>query len=529
MARRELPALPQEWRMTALPYSLPAGKSPQVLGHLCWRWLITIQLCLLAHAAPAQTAPERPRSSVTPVLPASSSEADTKAERRAAAQRAEDKRAMDRRIAEAQAKTERERQAREKLELDRRIAQAQAQTERERQARDKQELDKRIAEAQAQTERERQAREKQELDKRIAEAQAQTERERQAREKQELDKRIAEAQAQAERERQAREKLEADKRRLESESAELERKLRMAEQTRSAPGPAQASLAVAVARHPAAGELLLARQTFVDSWGQFTAKESAPRMVVIAPSPAHGFQMGSPVDENGRAADEKQHRVTIRYAFALSETEITYAHWDACVADGGCGNSRNNAGWGRNQYPVVHVNWHQARAYADWLNQRLRLARDNPYRYRLPSEAEWEYAARADSIGPFGFVHNRNIAPDLANYDTRVAYMGSPTREWNRDTKPVGSYPANAFGPKDMLGNVWEWVADCYEPDYDRTPRDGSAHREYDNACPLRVVRGGSWYLTGEDLRVANRFRAPPGYRDDRGGFRIVRTLPPAG
>ena len=252
-------------------------------------------------------------------------------------------------------------------------------------------------------------------------------------------------------------------------------------------------------------------------------------MVVIAPSAAHGFQMGSPIDESGRAADEKQHRVTIRYAFALSETEITHAHWEACMADGGCGNSRHPASWGRSQYPVVHVNWHQARAYTDWLNQRLRLARDSPYRYRLPSEAEWEYAARADSVGPFGFVHNRNIAPDLANYDTRVAYMGSPIREWNRDTRPVGSYPANPFGARDMLGNVWEWVADCYEPDYDRTPRDGSAHREYDQACPLRVVRGGSWYVTGEDLRVANRFRAPPGYRDDRGGFRIVRSLPPAG
>jgi formylglycine-generating enzyme required for sulfatase activity len=515
--------------MTILGCKPALAGPPQGMGRLCCRWLVFLHLGLLATAVPAQTAPERPRSSATPAAPASSSEAETKSEKRAAAQRADEKRAMDRRIAEAQAKTERERQAREKLELDRRIAQAQAQTERERQAQEKLDMDRRIAQAQAQTELERQAREKIDMDRRIAQAQAQTELERQAREKLELDKRIAEAQAQAERERQAREKLEADKRRLESETAELERKLRIVEQSRSAPSAAPAPSAVAVARHPTSGDLLLARQTFVDSWGQFSVRESAPRMVVIAPSPAHGFQMGSPADEYGRDADEKQHRVTIRHAFALSETEITYAHWDACIADGGCGNSRNNAGWGRSQYPVVHVNWHQARAYADWLNQRLRLARDSPYRYRLPSEAEWEYAARADSIGPFGFVQNRNITPDLANYDSRVAYLGSPTREWNRDTKPVGSYPANAYGTRDMLGNVWEWVADCYEADYERTPRDGSAHREFDNNCQLRVVRGGSWYLTAEDLRVANRFRAPPGYRDDRGGFRIVRTLPPPG
>ena len=178
---------------------------------------------------------------------------------------------------------------------------------------------------------------------------------------------------------------------------------------------------------------------------------------------------------------------------------------------------------------MVQVNWYHARAYVDWLNARLRLGRDDPYRYRLPSEAEWEYAARADTAGPFGFALNRNIAPDLANYDSRVSYLGSPTRDAVQDTKPVGSYPANPFGPKDMLGNVWEWLADCYEPDYDRTPRDGSAHRENDNHCAFRVLRGGSWYFPPQDLRSASRFWARPEYRDNRGGFRLARMLPPAG
>ncbi len=470
--------------MTALRTTHQSRKKSPGMGRF-WRHWLSFHLCLMAGAALAQTAPERPRTSVAPAAPAGPTEAEKKAEKKAAAQRADEKRAADRRIIEAQAQAERERLAREKLDTD----------------------------------------------KRIIEAQAQTERERMTREKLDADKRVVEAQSQAERERLAREKLEAETRRLEAEKADLERKLRIAEQVKPYPAPGAAPIRgpTAVARHPNAGELLFAKQTFVDSWGQFTSRESAPRMVVIAPTPATGFQMGSPGDENGRDTDEKLHRVTISYAFALSETEITFAQWDACVADGGCGNTRNNSGWGRGQYPVVQVNWHHARAYADWLNQRLRLSKDHPYRYRLPTEAEWEYAARADSGGPFGFAHNRNIAPDLANYDSRVAYQGSPTREWMRDTKPVGSYPSNAFGPKDMLGNVWEWVADCYESDYDRTPRDGSAHREFDSACPLRVVRGGSWYVTPEDLRAANRFRAPPGYRDDRGGFRLARMLPPAG
>ncbi len=421
-----------------------------------WRqrclWLV-LNLWLLAGAASAQTAPERPRPrpSTTPAIPAVPTQADKNANKRAAAQRAEEKRAADRRIAEAQAQIERERQARERLE--------------------------------------------------------------------------------------------ADKRRLESQKAELDRRLKD-EQARSTQAPVAVAAAVAVpapavapvsrtpnavARHPNGGQPLAARQIFVDSWGTETAWESAPRMVVVAPALAAGFLMGSPGEERGRDDDEKQHRVSISYAFALSETEVTFAHWDACIADGGCGNSRVNSGWGRGQHPVVHVNWHQARAYADWLNARLRLARDDPYRYRLPTEAEWEYAARANSSGPFGFAHNRGISPELANYDSRAAYLDGITRDWTQGTKPTGSYPASAFGLKDTHGNVWEWVADCYEPDYDKTPRDGSAHREHDGTCAYRVVRGGSWAFSPQDLRTANRFWALPGYRDNSGGFRLARRLPPAG
>ena len=359
-----------------------------------------------------------------------------------------------------------------------------------------------------------------------------------AQEKRDADRRIAEAVAQAERERQARENVETEKRRVVADLAELARQVKSAEQARSAAAAAAAAAVAApathpapvasyaVARHPRMGVPLLARQTFVDTWGQGTTRDSAPRMVVIAPAPVGGFIMGSPPEESGRDWSEKQHRVSTNYVFALGETEVTFAQWNACVADGGCGRERNIGGMGRDQHPLVNVNWYAARAYIDWLNNRFRLARNDPYRYRLPSEAEWEYAARAGTTGPFGFAQNKPIAPDLANYDSRASYQGSPTRDWIQGSSPVGSYPANPFGLKDMLGNVWEWVADCYEPDY-RTPRAGAALRDDDVACPALVVRGGSWFFVPEELRVAKRFWSAPTYHDNKGGFRIARTLMP--
>ena len=354
-----------------------------------------------------------------------------------------------------------------------------------------------------------------------------------AEDKRAADRRVADVQAQAQAERLARDRLEQEKRRLESAKLDLERRLRTAELARQAsaaqpllpPVVPAAVLHTVVAHHPHRGEPLVARQTFVDSWGQSGPRESAPRMVVIPPAPPPGFLMGSPFGESGRDSNEKQHRVRIPYVFALSENEVTVAQWDACVADGGCSGARAGTLAGREQHPVVHVSWHAARAYADWLNSRFRLARDNPYRYRLPSEAEWEYAARAGNAGPFGLADNRPISPDLANYDSRASYLGSPTRDPIQDSTPVGSYPANAFGVKDMLGNAWEWLSDCYEPDYDKTPRDGSAHRENDPACAARVVRGGAWSFTPDELRAANRFWAPPAFHDNKGGFRVARTM----
>ena len=264
-----------------------------------------------------------------------------------------------------------------------------------------------------------------------------------------------------------------------------------------------------------------------------TFKDSAngvesPLMVVIPPTGPGGFLMGSPEGEAGRYADEKQHRVTLSQPFALSQTEVTWAQWEVCTSAGGCavaGEDKPTPRWGTGRQPVINVSWNQASAFAQWLNSKLGFAANDPYRYRLPSEAEWEYAARGGNTGPYGFVDANkkplNISAELANYSSN--YKGGQTRE-------VASYPANAYGLNDMHGNVWEWVADCSEPDYDKLPdavkTKGAAHRENDAGCPSRVLRGGSWSNNPQNLRAAYRIRHTPTDRYNYIGFRLARMLP---
>ena len=150
----------------------------------------------------------------------------------------------------------------------------------------------------------------------------------------------------------------------------------------------------------------------------------------------------------------------------------------------------------------------------------------HPQRYRLPSETEWEWAARAKNTGPFGFAGNANISPGLARYDWRVSYQGSATANWKTSTMPVASYPANAWGLNDMHGNVWEWLGDCYESDYAKTaPHNGTAYKEDSAGCSQRVQRGGSWNDDPQYLRAAYRGWITPTNRYDGLGFRLARIL----
>ena len=217
-----------------------------------------------------------------------------------------------------------------------------------------------------------------------------------------------------------------------------------------------------------------------------------PEMVVI---PAGEFTMGSPADEPFRGA-ETAHRVTITYPFAVSKFEITFDQWDSCVNEGGCGGYRpDDEGWGRGKRPVVNISFGNAKAYVDWLSSKA----GRPY--RLLSEAQWEYAARAGSTTPFAF--GPTLSPRAANYDSRVDASVAADAD-RQKTVPVGTFPANAFGLHDMHGNVAEWVEDCWNENYTAaSPTDGSAWLDGD--CNGRVVRGGSWEEYQGDLRSAAR------------------------
>lgn len=256
----------------------------------------------------------------------------------------------------------------------------------------------------------------------------------------------------------------------------------------------------------------LAAETFRDC-------ADCPEMIVIPPG---SFKMGSTdgvLNENERP----QHLVTFRKAFAVALYPVTFGQWDACVASGGCdGYEPGDGGWGRRERPAIYVNWHDAQSYVRWLNEMLRSLdpaaagdSETPGPYRLLSEAEWEYAARAGTTTAYywGEVYDRG----KANCDR----CGSP---WdNERTAPVGSFAPNPFGLYDMAGNVLQWVEDCYHPTYERAPIYGTAWTS--GPCEARMMRGGSWFNSTYYLRTSQRYIVSPHIRANNAGFRVAKTL----
>ena len=265
-----------------------------------------------------------------------------------------------------------------------------------------------------------------------------------------------------------------------------------------------------------------------------------PEMVVVPPG---SFTMGSPASEEGRFDDEgPQHRVTIAEPFAVGVHEVTrgeYARflqetnhtvgnscriWDNGKEDWVERSGRNwrNPGFAQtDRHPVVCASWDDARAYARW------LSRETGERYRLLSESEWEYVARAATRTARYWGEHESLQCRHANgadagtmFDWRVSCSDGHAR-----TSPVGTYPANGFGLHDVLGNAWEWVQDCWNEDYAGAPGNGRAWERGD--CSRRVVRGGSWYVIPWFLRAAIRSWLGTGNRDYDLGFRIARTLAP--
>ena len=269
-------------------------------------------------------------------------------------------------------------------------------------------------------------------------------------------------------------------------------------------------------RHEAAARALLA-EVSKPKWehGQkFRDCAQCPELVVV---PAGSYEMGSPPGEGGRDDDEGPvHRVTISEPFAVGLYEVTFGEWDACHRGGGCSRNPSDFGWGRGNRPVVAVSWEDAKEYIRWLSGKT--GED----YRLLSESEWEYVARAGTTGPFHY--GSTVSPEQANYDGNYAYGGGRKGRYRERTEPVGSFSPNAFGLHDVHGNVEEWVEDCWHGSYEGAPADGSAWTSGGD-CGARVLRGGSWLSEPRFLRSAYRLWYTTDFRYFSVGFRVSRTL----
>jgi formylglycine-generating enzyme required for sulfatase activity len=223
-------------------------------------------------------------------------------------------------------------------------------------------------------------------------------------------------------------------------------------------------------------------------------------MVVV---PGGSFEMGSTLDH-----EKPVHRVNIAKPFAIGRYEVTFKQWDSCVKEDGCKRRPDDRGWGRDSRPVINVSWTDAKQYVAWLSKKTGQS------YRLPSEAEWEFAARGGTN-------------TLYWWGRAIGQREAHCRECNTDqaqrTVPVGSYKANPYGIYDTAGNVAEWVEDCWNDGYRGAPTDGSAWTKGD--CRLRVLRGGAFDSQASYLRPNARFRYDADVPYLANGFRVVRDL----
>jgi formylglycine-generating enzyme required for sulfatase activity len=236
-------------------------------------------------------------------------------------------------------------------------------------------------------------------------------------------------------------------------------------------------------------------------------------------APAGQFVMGSPAAEPERVGGETQVPVLIGKPFAVGKFAVTFDEWDACSADGGCNGYRpDDLGWGRGKLPVINVNWNDAQSYVSWLSAKTGKA------YRLLSEAEREYVARAGTTTPFWW--GAAISTDQANYNGEHAYLGGgPKGEYRKRTLPVDGFAANPWGFHQVHGNVWEWTQDCWSDSNEGNPADGGGRTAGD--CGRRTVRGGSWYNIPSWLRAARRHWYGASIRLPVISFRVARGLDP--
>ena len=280
------------------------------------------------------------------------------------------------------------------------------------------------------------------------------------------------------------------------------------------------SMLIAVVATPAVAGDQAPGSTFRDC-------EHCPEMVVI---PAGEFVMGSPLSESGHTDEKPQHKVTIASSFAVSKFEVTFDQWDACTAAGKCPQA-NDDGYGRGNYPVINVSWNDAKSYVAWLSESTGAT------YRLLSEAEFEYVARAGTTthwfwGAPEASWGSSKACDFANLHDEAGKDAHPMYVWSHhkcndgygENAPTGKYQPNPFGLHDILGNVREWVEDCHQIGYEGAPTDGAV-RAHSGACEKRVVRGGAWVDGGSTARSAYRYAEAEDFRNYQVGIRVAREL----
>jgi formylglycine-generating enzyme required for sulfatase activity len=239
------------------------------------------------------------------------------------------------------------------------------------------------------------------------------------------------------------------------------------------------------------------------SYGLFVTAQNKPIIEWVS-IPAGTFTMGSPTSEVERSKNETQHQVTLS-AYMMSKYEITFGQYDLFCNSTGRKKPRDE-GWGRENHPVINVSWEDATAFADWMG------------CRLPTEAEWEFAARAETSTPFNT--GNNLTTSQANYDGNNPYNNNAKGEFRKKSLPVGSFAANEYGLFDMHGNVWEWCSDLYGA-YSAAPQTDPKGAISGKS---RVRRGGGWNDYARRCRSAYRDNVNPAYSDYSIGIRLVRS-----
>ncbi|PHS79151.1 MAG: hypothetical protein COB59_03130 [Rhodospirillaceae bacterium] len=232
--------------------------------------------------------------------------------------------------------------------------------------------------------------------------------------------------------------------------------------------------------------------------------DTCPELAIIPPG---DFTMGT----DGKHKYERPSvQVRIDKAFAIGMFEVTFDEWQACFDAGACGDKMpDDHDWGRGNRPVINITWAQANGYLAWISEKTGKT------YRLPTEAEWEYAAKAGSITEYWW--GDDIGSEQANCRNCAPLI-------SHQSLPVDSFKPNAWGLYNVHGNVWEWVADCWNADHKQATTDGTARLTGD--CRQRVMRSGSWYYFSKNLRSAWRFKNDGRVKSYGIGFRVLRELP---